>query len=278
MGLILFVAFLSRSGRTAQTARVYLAGVRWLHLLHRADISAFRGQRLAAALQGLHRLTAKPATKSRTPITLGQLRRFKEQLFTTTCLADVDKKMLWAAVSLAYFGLLRVSEYTSQGPRKFDPTRTLIRSRVTLREDAVVVHLPESKTDQLRKGADVTAGLTGDDLCPTNAVKDYVRATPRAKMDMPFFFFSAGNFLTPGDINFWLRRFISASTTSHSLRIGGTTAAAEAGAETWQILAGGRWRSNAYQRYIRPSSTAMGRLARMMTSHREPAEHVSRTA
>ena len=263
--LTLFVAHLSLTGLSARTARVYIAGVRYLHLLRKADITAFAGKRLAAAIQGYQRTEVAPARK-RKPITLAQLQALKHRITAARCLGHNDRQMLWAAVSLAYFGLLRVSEYTSPSSQSFIPGRTLTRHRVEIRRNAVDLRIPESKTDQHRRGATVVIGATGTELCPVAAVNSYRALTTWTDEASPFFKFQDGKYLTAADVNFWLQRLVFLNTTSHCLRIGGTTTAAEAGASTWQLQAGGRWRSDAYRQYIRPSRAAMGRLARLMTS------------
>ena len=119
-----------------------------------------------------------------------------------------------------------------------------------------------SKTDQLREGAAVSIGVTGDGLCPVSAVAAYL-ANYNARAQ-PLYQFADGRFLTADDINFWLGQLTEPGVTSHSLRTGGATRIAELGAPTWQLQASGRWRSNAYQRYLRPTRTAMGRLASAM--------------
>ena len=40
--------------------------------------------------------------------------------------------MIWAACCLACFGLLRVSEFTTPSPDRFDPTTALLLSDVAL--------------------------------------------------------------------------------------------------------------------------------------------------
>ena len=262
-GLLMFVAYLSRRGCSVQTTRVYLAGIRHLHLERGASIAAFSSPRLAAALQVLQRLGPKPQPP-RPAVTLQQLRQIKRKVFTSLCLPEPDRRMLWAAITLGFFGILRVSEYSSPSARTVETGRTLIRSNMVVTKEQVQITLPRSKTDQQGRGAKVMVGVTGGELCPVNAMRNYM-AVSRLDSSLPVFTYSDGRFMTAQDINFWLQRFLGDRYSSHCLRIGGTTRAAEAGAQTWQLQAGGRWKSCAYQRYIRPTTESLSELSRLMT-------------
>ena len=143
-GLTLFVGHLSQCRRSAQTAQVYLAGVRLLHLEHNASVEAFKGARLAAALQGLQ-CSGPPPRPARQPITLQQLRTLKERLFATRTLNLIDQEMIWAALTLAYFGLLRVSEYVSCNAHTFNADRTLTQRMVNIQPGLLHISLRASK-------------------------------------------------------------------------------------------------------------------------------------
>ena len=79
-----------------------------------------------------------------------------------------DRTMLWCAITLAYYGFLRVSEYTCQVP-----PRVLTRARVHVAADHVCLKLPFSKTSQLGNGGEVVIGATDDGTCPVQATRAY---------------------------------------------------------------------------------------------------------
>ena len=110
-GLCHFVASLSKAGRTAETAQVYLAAVRDVHLRRGADVEVFKSPRLAATLCGLRRRRTGSANK-RPPVTVAQMNACKVQL-DQIALPPRDRLMVWAALATAFYALLRVSEYTS---------------------------------------------------------------------------------------------------------------------------------------------------------------------
>jgi hypothetical protein len=68
----------------------------------------------------------------------------------------------------------------------------------------------------------------------------------------------------------------AAKYTLHSGRIGGATALAEAGAADSVIRAAGRWKSDAYLVYIRPTRQDAVTVATALTSstvvHRQPGQ------
>jgi len=67
--------------------------------------------------------------------------------------------MIWAACCLAYFGLLRVSEFTTSPPTHFDPLIDLLLSDVALDNrmspSITQVTIKQLKGDQFRKGAQI---------------------------------------------------------------------------------------------------------------------------
>lgn len=260
--LVLFVAHLYRENLVAVTVRVYLSGIRFHHVKLGASVVAFQGVRLAAAVQGFHRLQPRGKSK-RSPLSMDQLLVLQQALASATCLSSQDAAMLWAALTLAFYGWFRVSEYVSPSSTSFNRDRTLLRAHVAVEAGSVTVDLRASKTDQLGEGATIVMGATGDGTCPVLAMRRYLACTRRPPGE-PLFAFGSGRYLTADDVNFWLRRFVGPTTSSHSLRSGGTTAAAKAGAPTWLIKLGGRWRSDAYLKYVEPEPTARAVLAALV--------------
>ena len=117
-------------------------------------------------------------------------------------------------------------------------------------------------------GHTVCLGRSSDDLCPVAAMLAYIAI--RGDRPGPLFLLEDGRYLTPAILTEHLREALSdlgldpLQFAGHSLRIGDATSAAEKGLEDSTIRALGRWRSDAYHRYIRlPHShlaTASGSL------------------
>ena len=266
--LCLFLAHLHQRGLTAETAQVYLAGVRHRHLELNLDLTAFSGQRVTASLRGMRRLNRQPR-RTRPAVTTQQLTTFKARMLNNTrVLISRDAQMVWTAVSVAFFGLLRVGEYTAPSPRQCDAARTLTRSCVNIAGGVLTLRIRRSKTDQHGAGSDVVIGPTGNDICPVAAMTAYLANTAGGRPTGPLFQYGDGTFLTAEDVNHWLATHIDPETTSHCLRIGGATRVPEIGTPTWQLQACGRWQSNAYRRYLRPVPSVMATLAASMAGNR----------
>ena len=86
--------------------------------------------------------------------------------------------MIWAACYLPYFGLLRVSEFTTSSPNHFNPSTDLLLSDVALDNRASLslaqITLKQSKGDQFRKGAQIYLGRTSHVVCPVHALVQYL--------------------------------------------------------------------------------------------------------
>ena len=171
--------------------------------------------------------------------------------------------MLTSAVTLAFFGLLRVSEYTSPTRASYDPAHTLLYSDILLTSPLRVaaVCLKASKTDPFKSGCVVRVGVIQDNMCPVTALHRY--HSSHLSCQGLLYVFSTNIFLTRNPITSLLRTCFpnDPAINSHSFRIGGASAAASAGVadSTIQIL--GRWTSDAYRRYIRISDNLTRRVA-----------------
>jgi hypothetical protein len=123
--LMLFAEVLARSVE-ADTIRVYIQGVRSLHVSVIGYVPWGVCLRLQRVLAGIKRRQQKPV-KKRAPVTLELLTRWSSSFN----LALADDRALWAAFLLAFFALLRKSEYTVPERAAFLPERHLSRGDVT---------------------------------------------------------------------------------------------------------------------------------------------------
>ena len=75
----------------------------------------------------------------RLPITFNHLCELKAYIAQAYCL--FDRLMLSAVITTAFFGLLRVSEYTSPSVGAYDPAHTLLRHDIRFSPDFSIVHI-----------------------------------------------------------------------------------------------------------------------------------------
>lgn len=158
-----------------------------------------------------------------------------------------------------FYGFFRLGEITSPTVTTYDPSIHL--SYTDLSVDNIVdptlitIAIKQSKTDQFRAGANVCLARTSTDLCPVAALLSYIAL--RRDNPGPLFFYQDGSYLTQTRLITSIRQALTQlglnplDFCGHSLRIGAATSAAANGLPDSTIKALGRWKSNAYQRYIR---------------------------
>ena len=160
---------------------------------------------------------------------------------------------------MCFYGFLRSGEITVPSMAEFDPEGHLCEGDValdSLEDPAVVrVHIKASKTDPFCQGVFVFIGKTDNTRCPVTAIVAYLAV--RGRSSGPFFRWKSGSLLSRESLVKQMRKALSTSGvdvsgySGHSFRIGAATAAAAAGLEDSMIKTLGRWRSSAYQTYVR---------------------------
>ena len=243
---------ISISRRVAyQTIKVYLCGIQFFSHLHGwSSVKICDMMRLRYLLRGIRRsLGSSRIRPRRLPITIdhiGQMFSFINHNFNFH-----DRLMLKSAISLAFFGMLRCSEYTCASPSRFDQLFDLSFRDVRVSTHNIVsIHIKSSKTDPFRKGCVIRISRTFNNICPVICLVDYlnVHSCPLG----PLFIFRNGEFLTRNHISSLLRSALPriANINTHSFRIGGASAAASAGIEDSTIQILGKWTSDAFRRYL----------------------------
>ena len=92
--------------------------------------------RLKYVMSGIRQMQGKSFEKGTRPaITWDMLQRLGAFIFRTEM--PYDRDMLTSAALVAYFGLLRVSEYTCPSQSQFDPEDHLAPSDVNIRWDSM---------------------------------------------------------------------------------------------------------------------------------------------
>ncbi|XP_006818573.1 uncharacterized protein LOC102807183 [Saccoglossus kowalevskii] len=156
---------------------------------------------------------------------------------------------------MAFFGFLRVSEFTAPTTTSYDSRRTLLNSDILAGTD-LTIRIKTSKTDPYRRGCDIVIAPSGSSVCAVQAYKEYQQLQQRFDHH-PAFIFRNGLFLTRQALNDITRQLITRAGvqnahlySTHSFRSGAATSAAKANLPDWLIKTLGRWRSDSYQIYI----------------------------
>ena len=225
--LMKFVAYLALSIKHS-SIKCYLAAVRHLHIRmgYKLDLTKF--VRLQLVCRGVKR-SQGDHPRVRLPITIHHLHLFYA-LLAVPYTKHFDSLMVWAAMTLAFFGFLRLGELTCNS--KFSPEIHLAPRDVRFfphqgNPDFMTLGIKASKTDPFRSGHTITIGKTGLPLCPISAMQKYLQA--RDTSSGPLFIYSSGTPLTKTALVSETRALLSRSGfnashyAGHSYRIGAAT-------------------------------------------------------
>lgn len=150
-----------------------LSAIRWVHLANGYGDPLQAKPRLSLMRRAIKRISGP--VKAKLPVTPDMLRLIGESLD----LSDPKSIVVWAGLVLAFFFLLRSSEYCE------DPTKALRVGDVQFScsgvsraggrgADEVLICIRDSKTDHGGQGALLTAYATGDMLCPVTVAAKVV--------------------------------------------------------------------------------------------------------
>ena len=229
--------------------------------------------RLQLALIGIKRSQAATSpARTRLPITLQLMHNIKRLLSQHP--SSYDNIMLWTSCCLAFCGFLRVSEFTVPTQGYYDESTHLSLKDISVDSRSnprlIKVHIKQSKTDPFRQGVDIYLGATDRPICPVSGILPYLAI--RGTHPGPLFITNDGKHLTrllfSRRINALLES-LQVDTTqynTHSFRIGAATTAAQAHIPEAHIKMLGRWRSDAYQRYIKTPPQELAQLTKRLVS------------
>ena len=253
-------------GKAAGTLQQYLSAVRSQHLVLGFPDPTRPMLRLWMAMDGLRKRQGGP--KRKRPATPEMLRWLRNKL-------DIQKRrddaMLWCAMAMAYFFLLRASEYVApdqsgsdngKGVRALDLVARKEGTQVKSFRDAdeVALCIRGSKTDQLNRGEWRNHFRTPEgELCVVAALEAYERHAPECfttKESDRLFRWGSGPYLLRGEVQATLEAAAMAvgadpgTIGTHSLRIGGASALWAAYKDSALVRRWGRWSSDAFHGYL----------------------------
>jgi len=227
---------------------------------------------MSQLLKGIRKsqaITRQP--KERQPITF-PIMECLHTLFSKDT-EDYYNNMIWVAFCTAYFGLLHVSEFTS--PTNHSSTANALQladvaldSRTTPK--TIRLALRQSKTDQFRQGTHIYLGTTNHNVCPVQALVQYL--ANRGGTPGPFFILLNFKPLTRAMFSVALANVLtelkmdSHHFNTHSFRIGAATSAKRASISDCHLKVLGRWKSDAYLKYIQVSLQDLANLSKALTS------------
>ena len=272
--LILFVVWLVEvRGVAPATAKAYVSTVRAWHARRFGDmLPGYSCVRLRAVLKGMRALLADQQPRPRRRAVRTQVLAAGMRAAFGAAPDDLNAK---AALTLAFCGLLRVSEYTTASAAFYDRRRLPTVGDVSFSTDefgelATVMVRPAKKGGKSTGKSSAVVVRDGELLQPVTALRQMLRQR-RAAPDAPLFLWR-GRPLTSATVSQLLKFVVEAAggsavgLSSHSLRIGGATAALAAGVPPEAIRLMGRWDSDVYEIYCRQSRQAAMRIGMIVAS------------
>ena len=266
----LFVAWAHKKNLAASTILQYFSGIKALHKKWGLSTEAWNSHVTKAMIRG--RSNTQAPRKQKKEVSPGLMKILREKIKRSTKMEREDKVTLWAVMSLLYYGSLRGGEVLGAKEDTFDPTTTLMNADVKIEQVAtepgkstwmVAVRVRNPKELKGQQEVTVECFATGGENCPVRAVRGVTNL--KRGGNRPFASRKDGSLMTKKWLNRTLRDLLQgivdydvATISSHSFRAGLATAMARAGYSDEEIKRQGRWRSDAFMKYIK-----LGRATRL---------------
>jgi len=243
------------------TARHYLAALRAWHIVQgwNPPLSDLGRDRINFSLRGIAKLQAEHHKKPiRPPVTTATLQLARKSL-------DLNSSFdacVWVIATCAFWGMMRSGEATVRSQSDFTPSKYLTRGDHTEAVDArgkpyLRLDLPSAKTAKPGERQSVWLVPRGD-LCPIAALHNMARVVPALQGDPLFSWRDNRGVVRPMAKPRFLDRFNAVLSANgvpriygHSFRIGGASFYMASGVDPEVVRMAGRWRSLAYETYIR---------------------------
>lgn len=246
---------------SVQVSGKYLAAIRAWHLAQGwpPPLSEERQKQITWSLRGMANIQLDRRSRPpRPPVTLHMLAAIKP----TLNLCDPFEACIWAIATSAFWGLMRFGEATVTSRGAFDPNRQLKRSDALFGtdldgKDYARLDLPSAKTAKPGEIQHIFLVKQGS-LCPLDALRNLAHIVP-ATAGEPLFSWRDRNGNTRPMVRDTALKFVNERFTSlgygttfgHSFRIGGASFYLSQKVDPEVVRIMGRWRSLAYQVYIR---------------------------
>ena len=281
-----YIAYLlcpkAKGGRGLKGVSVekYISALRMVHMQRGFFEPWIRPEIVKLCIRGakhrdqiVKRLAGKAGKHAMTPQLMWKL---KQQL-NRAALTLQRKRIIWATATICFAGSLRIHELLARETRRFDPSSTMLASHIKLkrvelegrRAEILQVFLAHPKEEKLSAGIKVDLFSSGDFMCPITAFVNW-RRDKGVQLDaqMPLFRMECGRNYTGKlfnqDIKSLMGNIIDYNKTpitAHSFRRGLATFMAQQGYSDHDIMAVGRWKSEAFKAYIAAPRVVRGKLA-----------------
>lgn len=267
---IVFAAWCIKRNLASSTIKQYTSGIKAAHRRENMPVDAWESQLLKAVLKGKENV--EEPRKQKVAMTPGLLLEIKRHIIRSS-IPYVDKCTIWAVCTLMYSGSLRGGEAMGDQEETFDPRNILMEEDVRIKSLRLVdgrrVKMVSCKVRNPKelpgtREVEIEMFQTKNKYCPVQAVEKLKEAR-RGNEGRPFASRSSGRIMTKAFLNKFIKEALQNvvdyekwTVSSHSFRAGVATGMARAGYSDEEIQRQGRWRSEAFLKYIR-----LGRAQRL---------------
>ena len=267
---IIFIDWLVNDRKVAAaTIKSYLAGISKFHILEGFEEPNLKTQLVKQIVKGkLNKektLARSTGDQGRIAVTIDILKLLKEMIRRWD--QPIEKKLLvWAVVTIAFFGGFRIHEILAKNETFFDPTSTLLWDDIRtttfqgLEKNTLVLELTIKAPKETKACRDVVVDIfeVEGPLCPVKAFNRWATKSSTSNKPGPVFRDESGVPLTGRKLNFYLKKFLENTIdynkekiTSHSFRSGLATLIGSKGMSIEEIKIAGRWNSSSYEKYLK---------------------------
>lgn len=250
-----YAAFLART-RCSSSVQQYMNIIRIIHLEFGQINPLQNNWHVKAVVQGIKRGKGTKCN-SKLPILPQHLLKIRNNLN----LNDTDDLQLWAALLVAFFCLLRVSNIAIAHNIK----HVIKREDINISPQGISLALKHSKTIQFQEKCHtiVLPYLPHHPLCPTTAITRFLARTSACTKDTCIFSIPKNSEIVPltasafrHNLEKHMKAIVkdSSSFSTHSLRRGGATWLMSVGTPLASIRIIGDWASDAVYRYLSPDT------------------------
>lgn len=253
--LCMFISHCYQTGLAFATVTTYTSALSYIFKLDNFD-DVTQHFVIKKVLQGYHKL--RHSADTRLPITPTILSKLVDSLDTVAS-SYFHRVLFKAMFLLAFHAFLRVGEITSTGSTN---QHTLKRGHVKVVSStsgkSLEIIFPHFKHHHGQSSTHVvSAHLQQPHHCPVTAVQTYLELRKHEREDQPLFSFMDGSAISRNIFTNQLKLSLKWAGLnlqhykSHSFRIGAATTAAMRGIPESDIQTMGRWKSEAFKKYIR---------------------------
>ena len=272
--------------RDVGTVQNHLKAIGYHHKMQYGENPLKTMTRLQYLMKGARR--EKGPAKRKLPVTTEDL----NQVYMSTNWSNPDSVTLWCTISIAWFFMLRMSEYVDKGPAdrygkygrhplRMGEIEPLVKGKRTAwsgEVDEISIYISGSKTDWLNQGMvrshnQIPLTEPNSHLCPVRSLIKLWKLAPskfQRNTDRVFAAWRSGKSIKADRIVALLRMAVfkqgmnPSAFSLHSLRAGGATALYRATGNIELVARMGRWKTSSISAYLWESHELMHGLGKLM--------------